>query len=107
MTAGDAESVAREAALFSDPDFDAAVDSGLVDVVAEGGQVARIDEGGPEALERNLLTADDLANVRNELEDHDELAELIDQWWPILAPEEVLADLPSPHPGTTSTGADR
>ena len=106
VTAGDAESVAREAALFSDPDFDAADDSGLVDVVAEGGQVARIDEGGPEALERNLLTADDLANVRNELEDHDELAELIDQWWPILAPEDVLADLLSSRDSIASAASD-
>lgn len=106
VTAGDAESVAREAALFSDPDFDAADDSGLIDVVAEDGRVARIDEGGPEALERNLLTADDLANVRNELEDHDELAALIDQWWPILSPEDVLADLLSSRDSIASAASD-
>ena len=106
VTAGDAESAAREAALFSDPDFDAVDDSGLVDVVADGGQVARIDEGGPEALERNLLTADDLANVRAELEDHDEVAALIDQWWPILAPEDVLADLLSSREAISSSASD-
>lgn len=106
VTAGDAESVAREATLFSDPDFDAADDSGLIDVVAEDGQVARIDEGGPEALERNLLTADDLANVRNELEDHEELAALIDQWWPILSPEDVLTELLSSRDAIASAASD-
>lgn len=106
VTAGDAESVAREAALFSDPDFDGADDSGLVDVIAEGGQVARIDEGGPEVLEHNLLTADDLANVRTELSEHDELAALIDQWWPILAPEDVLADLLSSRESLASAALD-
>ena len=106
VTSSDAESVAREAALFSDPDFDAGEESGFVDVVAEGGQVARIDEGGPEALERNLLTSDDLANVRTELEDHEELAGLIDQWWPILAPEDVLADLLSSREAIASAASD-
>ena len=106
VTADDAESAAREAALFSDPDFDADSDSGLVDVIAEDGQVSRIDTGGPEVTERNLLTADDLANVRNELEDHEDLGALIDQWWPVLVPEDVLADLLGSREAIASAASD-
>lgn len=106
VTADDAESAAREAALFSDPDFDADSGSGHVDVIAEGGRVSRIDTGGPEVAERNLLTADDLANVRSELEDLDELAALVDQWWPILNPDELLADLLSSRSAITSAASD-
>ncbi len=101
VTAEAANRAAEEAALWQDPEFaegEAGAGGGpggteMVDVVAGGGQVHRIDSGAPEAAERNLLTADDKAAIRAELAEHEGIAELVDEWWPILDPDAVLAEL--------------
>lgn len=42
---------------------------------------------------RPLLDAEDRAALRSEVEDSREVREAIDEWWPVLQPEQVLAEL--------------
>ena len=94
VSADEATTVASAASLFTDPDFEPSEDSaGSIDVVMNDGEATVLDSGGPEVREANLLTADDLESVREELDGLDALTELIDQWWPTLTPQRVLAEL--------------
>ncbi|AWH91950.1 HelD family protein [Dietzia lutea] len=42
---------------------------------------------------RPLLDADDRAELRREVKASREVAEVVDEWWPVLRPERLLADL--------------
>lgn len=92
VTSEAAAAAARDASLWRDPDFESE-DPESVDVVAADGEVTRLDSGIPEIDEGNLLTADDRAAVRAELAEHEGVAALFDEWWPVLEPDEVLATL--------------
>lgn len=68
-------------------------------VLEEAGLVSRRREAQRRPVH---LEADALATMTGWIERHQRRAEER-----MARLEEVLADLPSPHPGTTSTGADR
>ncbi|MGH3904495.1 MAG: HelD family protein [Pseudonocardiaceae bacterium] len=56
------------------------------------------------ALGRDLLSSGDLADIRSELRDSAELTAVLDELWPTLSPEELLADLySSPQRLTAAT----
>lgn len=104
---GASEQAAREAALWQDPDFtEGEAGPDAVEVYAADGQVTPIDSGGPVAAEKNLLTAEDLASVRHELSGSEDLAELVEAWWPVLTPERVLAELLSDRERITAAAGE-
>ncbi|HEU0087959.1 MAG TPA: AAA family ATPase [Pseudonocardiaceae bacterium] len=55
--------------------------------------VAALADQVAAALGRDLLDASDLADIRAELRDSDELAAVLDELWPTLSPEQLLTDL--------------
>lgn len=93
---GDAADLEVRSSLVDDPDFDAGDgDTEVVTVVMDDGHATALDMDGDDAghAPANLLSDSDRAAIRSEFAELKAVGELIDQWWPILAPEGVLAEV--------------